>query len=70
MMPTRSRHVSRSGSFDFNSLLSFSLIVYKSVQVTWTAAVIFDFKEERESDVALSQSLVEENLRRINRRRH
>ena len=35
MVPTRSRHVSRSGSFDFNS--PFFIIVYVSVQLTWTA---------------------------------
>ena len=68
MVPTRSRHVSRSGSFDFNSLTYFSLIVYKSVQVTWMVAVIFDFKEEQESNVVLSHALVEENLWQINRR--
>ena len=32
-------------------------------------AVKFDFKEEWESDVALSHLLINENMRRINRRK-
>ena len=68
MMPTRSRHASRSGSFDFNISYFFSNCLMTHAGDV-EGAVLFDVKEEGESDVALSHLLTKENVRRINHRR-